>query len=72
MGSVTLTIPDNEDQRVLDAFCNSFGYNASVDGTQGQFLKKKLITYVKQVVSDYERQAAFANASESLTVVNPT
>lgn len=72
MGSLTLTVPSNQDQRVLDAFCNTFGYNVNSGISQATFTKQRLIDYVTQIVKDYERQQATAVAEAAITNVNLT
>jgi hypothetical protein len=40
--------------RVLDAFAATYHYNAATDGTKTQFTKRKVIDYVRGIVSNYE------------------
>ena len=69
MASITLTIPTQQAQRVLDSFAARKGFSGfASDGTTPQtkteFLKQELINFVKKEVALYEAQEA-ANAAAS-------
>lgn len=49
MATITLTIPDNQEQRVMDALCNTAGVAVS-----GPNAKAVIANYIKAVVRRYE------------------
>lgn len=69
MASITITIPDQIAQRVLNGFCTHYGYLATLDNgdpnpeTKLQFAKRKLIEYIKAGVEVTEVQAARNSAA---------
>lgn len=76
MASITLTIPNAVTQRVLDGFCKNQGYAATLENgtpnpeTQQQFMKRKIVEYVKTAVKASEletaRNAAATTANDSV------
>jgi hypothetical protein len=74
MASITLTIPDAQATRVLNALATQWGYLSVLpDGTanpqtKAQFVKAELARYCKRVVVAYE--AAQAAATQSTTSTN--
>jgi hypothetical protein len=58
MAQLTLTIPDDEEQRVIRAIATRFGYNAETDGTRALFARKQLARIVKDIVVSQERDDA--------------
>lgn len=75
MASITLTIPNAIVPRVLNGFCSNQGYTPILeDGqpnpkTQQQFIKRKIMEYVKNAVRADEiekaRNLAATNAGTS-------
>lgn len=63
---ITLTIPDADLQRVLDAVAGSFGYNPATDGTKGQFTKKYVINFLKRTTKGYEANLAANSAAQTV------
>lgn len=61
MATVTINIPDNMVQRVIDAYAGTYLWTEA-DGPKGGFAKKCLIRSMKDVVFDYERTKAHADA----------
>lgn len=71
MATIALTIPDNVAQRVLDAFCNTHGYQATVDDgsgnqipnpqTQAQFVRATLTRKLRDTTIRYEAKLAEQN-----------
>lgn len=71
----SITIPDTQIQRVIDAFAAEFGYQSTItnaDGTtspnpvtKAQFAKQQLIAYIKQITRNYEANQAAATARQS-------
>lgn len=69
---ITITIPDEVMQRVLDAFAGSYGYQATIDDGQGNqipnpqseaaFSKAQIRAYIKDVVRGYEARDAAETA----------
>ena len=64
MASITFTIPDQIAPRVLDGFAIAEGYVAVLDNgtanpeTKTQFMRRKIIEYVKNAVRSAEVQDA--------------
>jgi hypothetical protein len=69
MAVISLTIPSAWDNRVLDAFANVYGWNASLGVSKAQFAKQKLIDHIKDVVIMNEGQAA-ADTAKQATVTD--
>lgn len=69
MAQITLTIPDEHIQRILDAFAAVHGYDPVNNGTKAQFARAKLRDFVKEIVvrhelSERQRQAVDKLQSE--------
>lgn len=62
MANITLNIPDNILARVVDSIASEYNYNASTDGTKGEFAKKQVIEFLKRTVRDAE----YANQAKSV------
>lgn len=58
MASITLTIPDALNTRVINGFCGLNGYNAEVDGTKAAFMRKILLAKIKRDVLEWEGNEA--------------
>lgn len=58
MAQINFTIPDDKINRVLDAFANSFGYQAGQGQTKAQFAKAKIRDYIREIVVRSEGRAA--------------
>jgi hypothetical protein len=58
--------------RVLDAFAATYHYNAATDGTKTQFTKRKVIDYVRGIVSNYETQQAADAAAATQNATTAT
>lgn len=65
MASITISVPDAQVQRVLDAFCATFGYNPATDGTKAAFTKKQMAQYAKEVTLAYEVNLAAVEAQKA-------
>lgn len=71
MPTVTITIPTAIANRVIDGFCTRYNYTPILeDGTpnpetQAQFVKRKIIEYIKQAVREAEIQTATNTAATS-------
>ena len=85
MAKLTITIPDNIKDRVLDALCYSNSYKDEVENVNGemvpnpvskvQFAKDLLKTYIKMQVVGYEAQnhqeeVYYAQYEESMENIN--
>lgn len=57
MAAITLTIPDNVVNRVLDAIAANNNYQNGGE-TKTQFAKRKMIDYLKDNVKNYEATTA--------------
>lgn len=64
MATVTITIPSNITNRVLDGFCKRYGYSPLLeDGssnpeTKAAFVKRKIIEHIKKAVREAEIEDA--------------
>lgn len=71
MASITISVPDAQVQRVLDAFCNTFGYNPDTDGTKAAFAKKQIALYAREVTLAYEANLAVVEAQKAYIPPSP-
>lgn len=53
MATITITIPDNQVARVVDAMCLAYGYRAD-DGDRVNFVKARLMDHLRQIVAAVE------------------
>ena len=64
MAKLTINIPDQQVQRILNGFAFNQGYMEMLDDgtrnpeTNGQFLKRKVMEYIKSAVRDTEVETA--------------
>ena len=68
MVQVILDIPNNDLQRVLDAFCDNDDYRKS-GLSQADYSKAKVIEFVKNTVRTYEHRKAHQIAVSSIVDV---
>lgn len=66
MAQITLTVPDDKEQRFLNAFATVYNLDQAVDGTKRQFIKKKVKDYMREVL--YRAEIATAQATASATL----
>ncbi len=73
--TITLTIPDNKQAPVLDAFCDKYGYDATIGLTKLQVLKKQVIDMFKspycevvQAAQSHPARVAAANDINSFDI----
>lgn len=66
MAQITLTVPDDKEQRFLNAFATVYNWDQAVDGTKRQFIKKKVKDYMREVL--YRAEIATAQATASATL----
>jgi len=66
---ISLTIPDAQKDRIIDAFCAHYGYDVhKKDGeTKAAFAKRMLYTIIKNVVISQEAKQA-ADAARDATI----
>lgn len=62
MASISITVPDAQVNRVLDAFAGTFDYNADTDGTKAQFARAQVAKFAKDIVKSYEAHIAAETA----------
>jgi hypothetical protein len=77
MASITITIPDAQVQRVLDAFSHRYGYQDQIDGapnpqTKVQFAKQQVALWIKRETEDYERAIRIAAAEAAAIALDAT
>ncbi len=60
MTTITINIPDNITNRVINGFAKRYNYSATLEGgepnpeTKAQFAKRKVIEFIKQAVREAE------------------
>lgn len=69
MAQIILNIPDNKENRFIQAFALVYGWNTDLNLTKKQFMKDKLKDYMKEVVylaevSDLKRDVEQALKAE--------
>lgn len=50
MAQITLTVPDDKEQRFINAFSTVFGWSNELGITKKQFMKSKLKDYAKEIL----------------------
>lgn len=67
MAQIVINIPDQQMNRVINAFCSEFSYQANGgELTKQQFTKKQIRRYIKEVMVSAEIDAARSAAAESI------
>lgn len=72
MAQLTITIPDADLNRILDAFANQFNYNSATDGTKAQFARTQVIRFIRTTVKDSEGKAAKAAVDSGVDAIGLT
>jgi hypothetical protein len=66
MASISITIPDNKVNDVLDAFATTFGWRSSqLDGTKAEFAKRMLMNYIREIVVAHKTEQASLTARQN-------
>lgn len=50
MAQITLNVPDDKEQRFINAFATVFGWYQDIGITKKQFMKSKLKDYMKEIL----------------------
>lgn len=58
MAQITMNIPDQHIQRILDAFASAYGWHDGLGVTKAQFAKSKIRDYIKEIVMRAEAPEA--------------
>ena len=66
MAQIILTVPDDKEQRFINAFSTVFGWSNELGLTKKQFMKLKLKDYAKEIVYRAEIADLQKIASENL------
>lgn len=66
MAQIILNIPDNQEDRFINAFAKVFGWDTKLEITKKQFFKRKLKDYMKDVVFRAEISEVNKIASKNL------
>ena len=66
MAQITINVPDDKEQRFLNAFATVFGWVQEKDGTRKQFMKSKIKDYMKEILYRAEIAEAQKIASQTL------
>jgi hypothetical protein len=64
--NLTMTVPDNRENEMLNAFCESHGYNPDSGLTKKQFLKQEVIEFFKLPYVEKIRNNANKTAAETV------
>ena len=67
MAQLILNIPDVHVPRILQSFKTKYSYNQSVDGSQQDFIKSKILDYIKTVVMETEIIEQKRTVTETIT-----
>ncbi len=72
MAQITITIPDNVVQRVLDAFAIEYGYAGLPDPkpTKAAFAKSMLIKHIRDITLHREREVAARAAEQAASSID--
>lgn len=70
MALVSITIPDAQVTRVVNAICDAYGYVAGQGVSKAEFARQALVQHVKNIVVGQEQ--ATADAAALAAVVPPT
>lgn len=62
---ITINIPEEVEQRVLDAFAIRFDFDPNDGLTKGQFAKQKIIEVIKNIVIETESRRAGQAAAKA-------
>jgi hypothetical protein len=58
MANITITVPDDQVNRILDGIAGAYRYNPATHGTKAQFARAVIARFVKETVKGYEAQTA--------------
>jgi uncharacterized protein YtpQ (UPF0354 family) len=59
MAQLVITYPDEHRDRVIEAMCSKFGYDAEEEAlTPDEFVALKITVWIKRIVSSYEQDKA--------------
>lgn len=65
MATISITVPDAVQTRVVDAICARKGYVAGQGQTKAQFVKAQIALFIKNEVKSYEAEQAAKTAFET-------
>lgn len=65
MTQITIIIPDDKENRILDAFCTVYKYKPEM-GTKREFVKSVLIKFIKDTIITYEGRIASKTATDTV------
>ena len=70
MADITITIPNNQVQRITTALCKAGGYTGDLsdNAARKQFAKAMLTQYVKDIVRGVERSEAEQTAIAAVNI----
>lgn len=66
MSQIILNVPDNQEDRFINAFAKVFGWDTKLEITKKQFFKRKLKDYMKDVLYRSEIAEVNNQASKAL------
>jgi len=66
MAQIILTVPDDKEQRFINAFATVFGWSNELGITKKQFMKSKLKDYAKEILYRAEIAEAHKQINETL------
>jgi hypothetical protein len=66
MAEISITIPDNKVQRILDAFADTYGWRDTLGVTKAQFAKNQLIAYIRNTTTRSETLASISETESTI------
>jgi hypothetical protein len=66
MAQITLNVPDDKEQRFLNAFATVFGWHSDLGITKRQFMKTKIKDYIKEILYRAEIAEVHKTAAQAL------
>ena len=64
MAQITIEIPNNIQQRVVDGLAESHGYDSKRHGNKGAYAKKVVIDFIRNTVKSHESRKAGEQAAK--------
>lgn len=67
LAEIMITIPEADKERVLSPFAALYGYDAQIHGSLEDFVKGKVIDWIKSTAIDYEARPAAVAARQTIS-----
>lgn len=72
MATVTIDIPDNQVNRILDAFATRYNWNGVTPATKAAFAKAVVAKWIQSEVKNEEVRQAQLSAGAAITETTPS